>query len=86
MVVLGAGTGGTVSGVGRKIKEELPECQIVAVDPHGSTLARPEEMNETDVQFYEVEGIGYDFVPTVLDHQGLHFSILDIYYSNIIFL
>ena len=68
MVVLGAGTGGTVTGIGRKIKEERPDCVIVAVDPEGSILARPEELNKTNVSAYEVEGIGYDFIPTVLDH------------------
>jgi cystathionine beta-synthase len=68
MMVLGAGTGGTVTGIGRKIKEECPDCIIVAVDPEGSSLARPETMNDSNVVVYEVEGIGYDFVPTVLDH------------------
>lgn len=66
--VIGAGTGGTVSGIGRKIKEELPSCKIVSVDPVGSILAKPESMNVADTSFYEVEGIGYDFIPTVLDH------------------
>ena len=41
--------------------------QIVGVDPVGSILAEPEELNKTDQTAYEVEGIGYDFVPTVLD-------------------
>lgn len=68
VVIVGAGTGGTVSGIGRKLKEELPSCQVVAIDPYGSILARPEVMNDTDVTYYEVEGIGYDFIPTVLDH------------------
>ena len=40
--------------------------QIVGVDPEGSILAEPENLNKTDVNFYEVEGIGYDFIPTVL--------------------
>lgn len=39
---------------------------MVGVDPEGSILALPEEMNETNVTGYEVEGIGYDFVPEVL--------------------
>lgn len=45
------------------------ECvaQIVGVDPEGSILAEPEELNKTDKTQYEVEGIGYDFIPTVLD-------------------
>jgi cystathionine beta-synthase len=68
MIVLGAGTGGTVAGIGRKIKEKCPECVIVAVDPEGSILARPETLNDSDVGVYEVEGLGYDFIPTVLDH------------------
>lgn len=68
MIVLGAGTGGTVTGIGRKIKEGCPDCVVVAVDPEGSILARPETMNQSDVVVYEVEGIGYDFIPTVLDH------------------
>ena len=67
MIVSTAGTGGTISGLGRKIKEEAPNCQVVGVDPFGSVLARPETLNKTDIQFYEVEGIGYDFVPTVTD-------------------
>jgi cystathionine beta-synthase len=68
MVVVGAGTGGTIAGIGRKIKEECPSCIVVGVDPEGSILARPDNMNESDVVVYEVEGIGYDFIPTVLDH------------------
>jgi len=67
MVVLGAGTGGTISGIGRKIKEKCPECVVVGVDPMGSILAEPENLNRTDVTYYDVEGTGYDFIPTVLD-------------------
>lgn len=37
------------------------------MDPEGSILAEPEELNKTDKTQYEVEGIGYDFIPTVLD-------------------
>lgn len=67
MVVMGAGTGGTVTGVGRKLKEKCPDCIVVGVDPLGSILAEPENLNRTDVTYYDVEGTGYDFVPTVLD-------------------
>lgn len=74
MIVCTAGTAGTITGIARKIKEELPSCQIVGVDPYGSTLARPETMNKTNVQFYEVEGIGYDFIPTITDH-----SVVDVW-------
>jgi cystathionine beta-synthase len=66
MVVATAGTGGTISGIGRKLKERCPKCILVGVDPMGSILAQPESLNKSDVTFYEVEGIGYDFIPTVL--------------------
>ncbi|GAB4567867.1 MAG: hypothetical protein Tsb0020_20730 [Haliangiales bacterium] len=61
-VVISAGTGGTISGVARVLKQELPEVQIIGVDPEGSILAGPGE-----VKSYKVEGIGYDFIPEVLD-------------------
>ncbi|KAL4715069.1 hypothetical protein ACJJTC_014416 [Scirpophaga incertulas] len=67
MVVMGAGTSGTVSGVAHKIKERCPNCIVVGVDPQGSILAHPNDLNQSDVQFYEVEGIGYDFLPRTLD-------------------
>jgi len=69
MVVCGAGTGGTITGIARKIKEKCPNCKVIGVDPAGSILAEPNNLNETDTSFYEVEGIGYDFVPTVLDRR-----------------
>eukprot|EP00903_Cladosiphon_okamuranus_P005672 g5635.t1 len=68
MVVIAAGTGGTLTGVGRKIKERCPNAVIVAVDPVGSILALPDRLNdEGRLCSYKVEGIGYDFIPTVLD-------------------
>lgn len=45
---------------------QIPDCKIVGVDPEGSILAVPEELNKSDVTSYEVEGIGYDFIPNVL--------------------
>lgn len=74
MVVVGAGTGGTICGIGRRMKEKCPNCIVVGVDPLGSILAQPESLNETDISVYEVEGIGYDFIPTVL---GEHTFILN---------
>jgi len=74
MIVCTAGTSGTISGIGRKIKEEAPNCKIVGVDPYGSDLARPESLNKSDVSFYEVEGIGYDFAATVMDY-----SVVDVW-------
>lgn len=69
MVVISVGTGGTITGVARKIKEVNPKIQIIGVDPHGSILG-----GGTDVHPYLVEGIGYDFIPKVLDN-----SLIDEY-------
>jgi cystathionine beta-synthase len=63
-VVMTAGTGGTISGVAKAIKKALPKCQVVGVDPEGSILAGPGE-----IKSYKVEGIGYDFIPDVLDRR-----------------
>ena len=63
-VVITAGTGGTISGVAKVIKREVPGCLIVGVDPEGSILAGPGE-----IKTYKVEGIGYDFIPDVLDRR-----------------
>jgi cystathionine beta-synthase len=62
MVVIGAGTGGTITGAARKLKERAPDCVIVGADPVGSILG-----GGNLVATYKVEGIGYDFVPDVLD-------------------
>jgi len=68
MIVIGAGTGGTITGTAKKLKEKLPNVKIVGVDPYGSILALPESLNtERDGESYKVEGIGYDFIPDVLD-------------------
>lgn len=63
-VVMTAGTGGTITGVARVIKREVPTCKVVGVDPEGSILAGPGE-----IKSYKVEGIGYDFIPDVLDRR-----------------
>ena len=68
MLVLTAGTGGTLTGMARRLKELNPRLIVVGVDPKGSILAQPEPLNdERRLQSYVVEGIGYDFVPAVLD-------------------
>lgn len=61
-LVLGVGTGGTLTGAARKLKEEIPGVKIIGVDPVGSILG-----GGTEVTPYFVEGIGYDFFPEVLD-------------------
>ena len=62
-VVIGVGTGGTITGVAKKLKEKIPTIAIVGVDPYGSILGGGDE-----VYPYKVEGIGYDFFPEVLDN------------------
>ena len=54
MFVASAGTGGTIAGVAKKLKEKCPDCIIVGVDPHGSILALPEALNAEGVHSYQV--------------------------------
>jgi cysteine synthase A len=63
MVVIGAGTGGTITGIAKRLKKEIPGVKIVGVDPYGSILGGGNEIYP-----YLVEGIGYDFFPDVLDN------------------
>lgn len=64
MVVMGVGTGGTITGVAKRLKKQIPDIKIIGVDPYGSILG-----GGTDIHPYLVEGIGYDFIPPVLDNQ-----------------
>ena len=61
MVVMGVGTGGTITGVAKRLKEIKPEIKIIGADPVGSILGGGKK-----VEPYLVEGIGYDFYPKVL--------------------
>ncbi len=63
MVVISTGTGGTITGIAKKLKESIPDIHIVGVDPIGSILG-----GGSDISSYKVEGIGYDFFPNVLDN------------------
>ena len=64
MIVMGVGTGGTITGIAKKIKEKSPKTKIIGVDPYGSILGGGDEVFP-----YKVEGIGYDFFPDVLDNK-----------------
>lgn len=61
--VAGMGTGGTISGVGRYLKEKKPSVTIIGADPEGSVLSGDSPKS------YKVEGIGEDFVPRTLNGQ-----------------
>lgn len=68
MLVAGAGTGGTITGIAKKMNLKVPQCKIVGVDPCGSMLAIPDTLNDFRRNMPNlVEGIGYDFIPEVLD-------------------
>lgn len=61
--VAGVGTGGTISGVGRYLKERNPDIKIVGADPEGSVLSGGSPKS------WKVEGIGEDFVPKTFNSQ-----------------
>lgn len=61
--VAGIGTGGTISGVGRYLKEQNPDIKVVACDPEGSILSGDQPKP------WAVEGIGEDYVPKTLNPQ-----------------
>ncbi len=70
-VVIGVGTGGTISGIGRYLKEKNPKIRVIGVDPIGSLLM--DTWHEGHIpegahpKTYKVEGIGEDFLPSALD-------------------
>jgi cystathionine beta-synthase len=71
--VCGMGTGGTITGIGRYLKEKNPKIKIIGVDPAGSILYDFFHSGKViKGETYKVEGIGEDFFPTALD-----FSVID---------
>jgi cystathionine beta-synthase len=71
--VCAPGTGGTVSGVGKYLKERNPKIQVIAGDPAGSIyMEYAESHKKGEGHPYKVEGIGGDKIPT-----SLHFDVID---------
>ena len=69
VLVAGIGTGGTVIGVGKFLKENSPSVQIIAVDPVGSIVYETYKYGKakSPAQQYKIEGIGKDFIPANYD-------------------
>jgi cystathionine beta-synthase len=65
-LVVATGTGGTITGTGKYLKEKNPDIKVWAMDPYGSLLTkyyRTGEVDMNEVHPYITEGIGEDFVP-----------------------
>lgn len=71
--VAGMGTGGTISGTGRYLKEKNAKVQVIGADPVGSILKAYHETGQiTEAHTYKIEGVGEDFIPTATD-----FKVID---------
>ena len=73
--VVGVGTGGTISGVGKFLKEKNPNVKVWGVDAYGSVLKKYHEtgvFDKTEIYPYVTEGIGEDMIPKNID-----FDIID---------
>jgi len=70
MVVVSVGTGGTITGIAKRLKKEMPNIKVIGADPVGSILGGGDEISS-----YLVEGIGYDFIPEVLDNSLINHYI-----------
>jgi cystathionine beta-synthase len=67
--VAGIGTGGTICGVGKYLKEKKPSCQVLAIDPVGSIVYEYFKSGKllSAPKTYKIEGIGEDFIPKNYD-------------------
>ena len=66
--IAGMGTGGTISGVSRFLKEKNPDVRVIGADPVGSILKAYKETGKiTEAHTYKIEGVGEDFIPGATD-------------------
>lgn len=76
-VVVASGTGGTISGIGKYLKEQNEDIKILAVDAFGSILKKYHETREIDpneIYPYKIEGLGKNLIPT-----ATNFDVIDVY-------
>ena len=77
-LVVGTGTGGTISGAGRYLKEKNPNIKVWAIDTYGSVLKKYHEtgeFDESEIYSYLTEGIGEDIIPKNIDFKVIdHFE------------
>ncbi|NOW97486.1 pyridoxal-phosphate dependent enzyme [Mucilaginibacter sp. SG564] len=74
-LVAGVGTGGTISGIARYLKEQNPNIQVLGIDTYGSVFKKYKEtgiMDKNEIYPYITEGIGEDFLP-----QNVDFNLID---------
>lgn len=74
-VVVCSGTGGTISGIARYLKEQNPKVQVLGVDAYGSAIKKYHDTREFDpaeIYPYKIEGIGKNLIPTATD-----FDVID---------
>ena len=74
-LVVGVGTGGTISGAGKYLKEKNPNIKVWGIDTYGSVFKKYKETGEFDkneIYPYITEGIGEDFLP-----QNVNFDVID---------
>ena len=65
--VAGMGTGGTISGIARYLKEMNPHIKIIGGDPEGSLYHHTFHKTEGKIHTYKIEGVGEDFMPDTMD-------------------
>jgi cystathionine beta-synthase len=73
--VVGVGTGGTISGIGRYLKEQNPNVKVWGIDTYGSVFKKYHEtgiFDENEIYSYITEGIGEDILP-----KNVNFSVID---------
>ena len=71
-LVVGVGTGGTISGVGRYLKEQNPAIKVWGIDTYGSVFKKYKEtgvFDKNEIYPYITEGIGEDFLPKNVDFE-----------------